>query len=344
MGAALVLERVAADGRVSAREWRDLLAPELRQLPARAHPTPRRLLDLMADRSVRMDPSARVGAREMLEHRFGYQLAPAPLSGQRPEAIAQSNVSHVDEDFAELLRRSGSPMRPVTVAVIDLGFNEDPTAAQWTNPEEARGTPEHDDDGNRLRDDVHGWDFKSRESDLRGPHGFFSRHGTHVRARAVAGSALLQALSARAFGMSHDTSTQDIVDAIRYAADNGARVINLSANIQGRERVQAVRALIEEYPHITFVKSAGNDGALLGVAPYDEEGDLAAVRLPNLAVVGAADGDWLAGFSNRSRHHVDLIAQGTRVLGRVGPEAFERMSGTSMAAAAVSNAIAPAPG
>ncbi|MEL6543907.1 MAG: S8 family serine peptidase, partial [Myxococcota bacterium] len=63
-------------------------------------------------------------------------------------------------------------------------------------------------------------------------------------------------------------------------------------------------------------------------------------RLPNLAVVGAADGDWLAGFSNRSRHHVDLIAQGTRVLGRVGPEAFERMSGTSMAAAAVSNAIA----
>ncbi len=340
MAAALVLERVAADGRISAREWRDLLAPELRELPARASPTSRRLLDLMADPSVRFDPSARAGARALLEERFGYPLAPSPVREQNRMRLVKDNVSEPDALLERLLRRAGSPMRPVRVGIVDLGFSDDPSSTLWTNAAEAEGEPGVDDDGNGWIDDVNGWDFKSDEANLDAPYPAFARHGNHVRARAVAGSPLLEAISTRAFGISTTTRTSEIVAALRYSVENGARVINVSANVQGPERVLAVRALIEEFPEVLFVKSAGNRSEILGSGSLSPENELAAIRLPNLVVVAASDGDWLAGFSNRSSEHVDLVAPGERVLGRVGAEEFSRASGTSMAAAAVTNAAA----
>ncbi|MEM6730740.1 MAG: S8 family serine peptidase, partial [Myxococcota bacterium] len=70
------------------------------------------------------------------------------------------------------------------------------------------------------------------------------------------------------------------------------------------------------------------------------EHDLASVELSNLFVVGASEGDALAGFSNRSSELLDLVAPGVDINSRGADGAFTRMSGTSIAAAQVSNVVA----
>ncbi|NDV61910.1 hypothetical protein G0Q06_05555 [Puniceicoccales bacterium CK1056] len=55
---------------------------------------------------------------------------------------------------------------PVTIAIIDDGVritHEELAPFLWVNPGEVRWNG-IDDDGNGLRDDVHGWDFGDREA------------------------------------------------------------------------------------------------------------------------------------------------------------------------------------
>ena len=127
----------------------------------------------------------------------------------------------------------------VTVAVIDSGVdftNSDLDANRWSNERELNGLPKVDDDGNGYVDDIYGWDFvaglpSSINNDIMG-------HGTYVSGiiaaeenstgiNGVAPEA--QIMSLKALGYSADIS--DFAAAIRYAADMGARVINMSLGI-----------------------------------------------------------------------------------------------------------------
>jgi serine protease len=113
---------------------------------------------------------------------------------------------------------------------------------------------------------VPGYDFVNDRVEAFDDHG----HGTHVAGTiaqsthngvGVAGVAYeakimpLKVLSARGFG-----STADIAEAIRFAADNGAKVINMSL---GGPRPSKVLAAAVEYAHkrgVLVVCAAGNDG------------------------------------------------------------------------------------
>ena len=127
------------------------------------------------------------------------------------------------------------------IAVVDTGVDlthPDLIGNLWANPGE---TPANgvDDDANGKVDDVHGYDFVSADSD---PDDFHF-HGTHVAgiAAAVAGNAEGAAgvapeariMALRALNGNGSGSTSGIAEAIRYAALEGAGVINLSLGAPG---------------------------------------------------------------------------------------------------------------
>ena len=122
------------------------------------------------------------------------------------------------------------------IAVVDSGVDlthPDLIGNLWANPGETPGNG-LDDDANGKVDDVHGYDFVDADAD---PDDFHF-HGTHVAgiAAAVAGNAEGAAgvapearlMALRALDGNGAGSTSDIADAVRYAALEGAQVINLS--------------------------------------------------------------------------------------------------------------------
>lgn len=202
------------------------------------------------------------------------------------------------------------------VAVVDSGVAYDhPDLAPnlWTNPGEIDGNSA-DDDGNGFVDDVHGWDFVDGDNtpwDL-------NDHGTHVAGTiaargdngiGIAGVAWRASIMpVRALDASGSGSDADVADAMDYAADNGARVVNLSLGGPGRS--QAIADAIAQHPNTLFVVAAGNDHVDDDVTPTYPCSDPAA----NVVCVAATDQrDDLAWFSNYGATSVDLAAPGVDI-------------------------------
>lgn len=131
----------------------------------------------------------------------------------------------------DLTRGSG-----VVVAVLDTGLDynhPDILNNVWRNPDEIAGNSV-DDDANGFIDDVRGWDFFSNDNDPLDRQG----HGTHVSGTiaAVGNNGLgiigishqakimpVKGLSDQGYG-----TFSDLAKGLKYAADNGADVINNS--------------------------------------------------------------------------------------------------------------------
>lgn len=348
MTALEALDRAAADGYVSREEWEHDLAPALAELPPCDNPAARATLGALLDPAVEFATETASSTQRVLRSHFGYDLPRIrSISGSGTEfldELTRSNVTAPDRIFRELARRSGADRGETLIGVVDMGFADSPAQCidnRAANEAERSGLAGEDDDRNGHVDDIFGYDFREREGDLAGVAQFQTRHGTHVRALATAGTRRVRAVSLRAFGYSDTTETSQIVDAIQYAIGRGARAINLSAKIHGPGRVAQIEQLIRDHPDVVFIKSAGNDGGRLGEGNRSTGMDLAASSLPNLIVVGAATGaGLLAQFSNYSSEHVHVIADGEHVLSRDGSGSFAALSGTSMATARVTNIVA----
>jgi cell wall-associated protease len=178
-------------------------------------------------------------------------------------------------------------------------------------------------------------------------------HGTHVGGiigalrgnkiggDGVADNVLLMSLRAVPDG---DEFDKDIALAIRYAVDNGAKVINASfgkAYAQLAEEVYAALRYAEEND-VLFVHAAGNSGQNL-----DEYPNYPANMFPfqtnpftNYLSIGAStrnhDGDLVASFSNYSTTRVDVFAPGAEIYNTVPDNKYQELQGTSMAAPMVS--------
>ncbi len=232
----------------------------------------------------------------------------------------------------------------VIVAVIDTGVNinhPDLNKNIWVNKKELNGKPGVDDDQNGYIDDLNGWDFVHNDnSPFDDGH-----HGSHVSGiiAAVVGNGgvvgvapnvkimPLKGLYGYGSGM-----LADLINAIYYAADNGASVINASWGGQ-MEELEESRALREAILYATnhgvlFVAAAGNealDNDQIPMMPssYDVDGIL--------SVAATDQEDKLASFSNVGMGSVDVAAPGVYIASSIswnpqGAE-YEIMSGTSMA-------------
>ncbi|MGC4068656.1 MAG: S8 family peptidase [Polyangiaceae bacterium] len=235
---------------------------------------------------------------------------------------------------------TGSP--DVVVAVIDSGVDfthPDLSSAIWNNP--ADPPDGVDNDGNGLVDDSHGWNFASNNNDLKD----LEAHGTHIAGIIAATRNNATGIAGVASGvkiMAIQVHTLDYLNAsavtrgIYYAADHGAKVINLS--LGGPDNFWDSRNAIDYAlsKGAIVVASAGNGS--------DTAYNYPAIYQNALAVAALEQTDRRAGFSNYGSW-VDISAPGRDILSTVPPnlangEYYWSGSGTSQAAPIVSGVAA----
>jgi subtilisin family serine protease len=177
-------------------------------------------------------------------------------------------------------------------------------------------------------------------------------HGTHVAGIVAAVRGNGKGIDGVATGVrlmilrtvpDGDERDKDVANAIRYAADNGAHIINMSfgkAHSPGKALVDAA-ARYADSKGVLMVHAAGNSAADLAVEPSFPVRAYTGGGEPALWMeVGASSWKGLdslpATFSNWGDREVDVFAPGVDIYSTIPDGDYGDNSGTSMAAPVVS--------
>jgi subtilisin family serine protease len=186
-------------------------------------------------------------------------------------------------------------------------------------------------------------------SDAEGPDPF---HGTHVGGivAAVRDNDIgidgvadgVRIMSVRAVP-NGDERDKDVANAIRYAVENGADVINMSFGKGYSPYKEVVDAAVRHADSmgVLMVHAAGNDGANVDTTDnFPTRQYLDGGHAERWIEVGAstwqAPPDLAAPFSNYGEQTVDVFAPGRAIYSTVPDNQYEESAGTSMAAPMVS--------
>lgn len=247
----------------------------------------------------------------------------------------------------------------IIVAVIDTGVNIDHVDINdniWVNEGEIAGDG-IDNDGNGYVDDINGWNTANDNNNVSDIQG----HGTHVAGIiaaedngigriGVAPDVKIMVLNSfkNNFG-TISAAQEDTNEAIYYAVDNGAHVINLSLGSDSGsvlpERVAALK--YAEDNGVICVYASGNSNLSRPGSPGIAARDIG-------VVVGAVNDDGSrASFSNRAGGEGDILgdgnakplyvtANGVSVLSLDSNDdnGYRNLQGTSMACPVVAGAVA----
>ena len=243
------------------------------------------------------------------ERNATYETQYSPSDPQFGDQYASQQVN-ADDAWDTTLGDSS-----VTIAVVDTG-------AQYDHP---------DLEGNYPSDP--GYDFVDSDSDPYPDVPQDEYHGTHVSGCAaavvdngtgVAGQGNSSLINGRALDENGSGSTADIADAVEWAADQGADVINMSLGGGGYTDTMKNAVSYAQNNGSLVIAAAGNDGTQ-GVsypAAYSE----------CVAVSAVDSNENLASFSQYGTS-VELCAPGVDVLSTTTETrgGYEQLSGTSMA-------------
>ncbi len=224
-----------------------------------------------------------------------------------------------------------------------LNYNLNPNF----NPRDAVG-----DDPNDLSNRFYG------NNDYVGPDAF---HGTHVAGiiaavrnndkgvNGVADNVRIMTVRCVPDG---DERDKDVANAIRYAVDNGASIINMSFgkgySPQKGYVDEAVKYAAEH--DVLLVHAAGNDSENNDTSPnfpndnFEKKGLFKPKTAPNWLEIGALN--WRSGensvarFSNYGKKNVDLFSPGVALYSTIPDSKYGNASGTSMAAPAAAGVAA----
>lgn len=190
-------------------------------------------------------------------------------------------------------------------------------------------------------------------NDVKGPD---PTHGTHVAGiiaadrknelgiKGIADNVKIMPIRAVPNG---DERDKDVANAIIYAVDNGAKIINMSFGKSFSPEKEAVDKAVKyaEMKGVLLIHAAGNDGDNLDVDKnFPTKKYLNGKEAKNWIEVGAsafgANENFVGDFSNYGKKSVSLFAPGVDVYSTVPNNKYKNESGTSMASPATTGVTA----
>jgi subtilisin family serine protease len=183
-----------------------------------------------------------------------------------------------------------------------------------------------------------------------------ARHGTHVAGiiaanrnntvgiKGIADNVRIMSVRAVPNG---DERDKDIANAIRYAVDNGAKIINMSFGKSFSPNKDLVDQAVKyaESKGVLLIHAAGNDGNNIDVeSNFPNKNFAAGGQAKTWLEIGAssfgADKEFVGSFSNYGKKSVDLFAPGVQIYSTTPNNSYEDLQGTSMACPATAGVAA----
>jgi subtilisin family serine protease len=190
-------------------------------------------------------------------------------------------------------------------------------------------------------------------NEVKGPD---AEHGTHVSGiiaanrknkvgiQGIADNVKIMAIRAVPDG---DERDKDVANAIRYAVDNGAKVINMSFGKDYSPQKQAVDEAVKyaESKDVLLVHAAGNDSEDVDVTSnFPSKKLLKGDAVNNWIEVGASSwgglDNFVGDFSNYGQTSVDIFAPGVDIYSTIQDNEYKSNDGTSMASPVVAGVAA----
>jgi subtilisin family serine protease len=259
----------------------------------------------------------------------------------RKASFDDPNMRRISVGLLEMMRQSGSANADDILKELDSAARQERSLLD--NSLNLSFNPRADivkDNPDDLSQRYYG------NADLYGPDPL---HGTHVAGiigavrdnnlgvQGIAGP-VVQVMAIRAVP-NGDERDKDVANAIRYAVDNGANIINMSF---GKEFSPQRKAVDEAFRYaasknVLLVHAAGNEDDDLDVTPHYPASFYSDGKpVANLLTVGASgpsdDENLVGDFSNYSRRSVDVFAPGVNIFSTLPGSTYGMESGTSMAA------------
>lgn len=218
-------------------------------------------------------------------------------------------------------------LNPITVAVVDTGV--DKTHADLSNRllpgcnfarYMADGTP-YDDAATYDDDAGHGTQVSGIIA---------AEHNNSIGISGVTGPAPVKLLPVKVLNNAGYGTVFDLANGIRYAADQGAKVINLSLTAEGNSQTLA-----------NAIRYAQDKGALVVAAIGDEDWRrIYPGAYPGVVTVGSIDKNLEKPYTWSGESHLDLVAPGVDIQTTNRNSSYGSITGTSAAASHVSGAAA----
>ena len=253
--------------------------------------------------------------------------------GHLPEISGQWGLQQIQAAAAWSHLGGGGPQ--TLIAITDTGIDgshTDLAGNLWANPGEIPGDG-IDNDANGYIDDTWGWDFQNNDNDPFDDN----LHGTLVSSVAAAvqdstGVAGVcpwcQLVAVKVLGADGSGFLDTVANGIVYAADNGARVVNLSLGGAGGSQTLEDAVNHAWNKGALVVAAAGNDGADARLWP---------AAYPNsMAIASTNDQDFRSCFSNWGQDYISVSGPGESILGATPNQGYGTYSGTSLSTPHVS--------
>lgn len=266
------------------------------------------------------------------------------------DSYGQSGTQTQVKDSWDVALPYNQGTKPI-VAVVDTGVDIRHAVfansnSIWENAAEKNGVAGVDDDSNGYIDDINGWNFVINSGSMYDD----KNHGTHVAGiilgvgqdilKVPVREAKIKIMPLKFLDANGSGTTANAINAIYYAVNNGAKVINNSwgGSSYSRSLHDAYKFAYDN--NVVLVSAAGNSGVNIDSTPmYPASYDTPS----NISVGSSTSSDQRSYFSNYSSNLVHVFAPGSSILstipgahcaieGNLYTNCFQSLSGTSMAA------------
>lgn len=254
----------------------------------------------------------------------------------------ENNKTNINFENAHYLYENQRKKTETIVALIDTGIDinhKDLINNIWQNHNEIPNN-NIDDDHNGYIDDYNGWNFYDNNNkvytdpniDIHGTHsaGLIGANQGNGGIKGVASNQSIKIMPIKVLGANGLFGrTQSLIDAIKYAENNGAKICNLSL---GSYKYNEELARTIKASKMLFVVACGNGENYIGYNIDSSPVYPASFDFDNIISVANVSIDGKLSPSSNYGNTVTLAAPGTFILSTIPDNRYGFFTGSSMAA------------